>query len=68
VFLASTKNFIHRIYLTRGIYGEITLSFVDGTFRPSRWTYPDYQTAESIKFFNEARSRYMQQLKREGKK
>ncbi|MDA0836503.1 MAG: DUF4416 family protein [Planctomycetota bacterium] len=68
LFLATTKNYVHRIYLTRGIYGEITLQFIDGTFRPSRWTYPDYKAAESIKFFNEARARYMQQLKREGKK
>ncbi|MDP6359603.1 MAG: DUF4416 family protein [Planctomycetota bacterium] len=66
LFLATTKNFTHRIYLAQGIYGEVTLQYVEGTFRPFEWTYPDYRAAGTIKFFNDARARYIQQLKRQG--
>ena len=65
VFLATTKNYSHRMYLGQGIYGEVTLHFHKGSFEPWPWTYPDYGTAGYIKFFNEARARYLQQLKRE---
>jgi len=66
VFLATTKNYSHRMYLGMGIYGEVTLHFQNGSFAPWPWTYPDYQTPRYIKFFNEVRARYLQQLRREG--
>ncbi|MDH5202286.1 MAG: DUF4416 family protein, partial [Nitrospirota bacterium] len=31
IVLASTKNYAHRIYLGKGIYGEVTLIFQNGT-------------------------------------
>lgn len=54
--LFTTKNYTHRIYLRDGIYGEVTLFYRDGTYRPWEWTYPDYKTKEYIEFFNSARS------------
>lgn len=45
--LATTKNRGHRIPLSDGIYGELTLLFVRGAFRPLPWTYADYRS-ESV--------------------
>ena len=44
--LASTKNFAHRIYLGKGIYGEITLLWQDKAYKTLDWTFPDYKTKE----------------------
>ena len=41
--LASTKDYTHRLYLSDGIYAEITLEFHKGRFHPGRWTFPDYK-------------------------
>lgn len=61
--LASTKDYSHRIYLNKGIFAEITLSFQDKSFRPLEWTYPDYRTAEYISIFNHLRDVYSGQIK-----
>jgi len=65
--LASTKDFSHRIYLGKGIYGEVTLIYhrKEG-FSPLPWTYPDYRTSLYQKFFFEVRKLYQRDLK-EGK-
>jgi hypothetical protein len=55
LILASTKNYSHRIYLGKGIYGEVSLIYQDKTFNPLGWTYPDYREATALKFFNRAR-------------
>ena len=44
--LATTKDYIHRIYLDKGIFAEITLYFRDNAFWPGEWTYRDYKTKE----------------------
>ena len=61
--LATGKNYTHRIYLSRGIYGDLTLVFNKGTFKPLEWTYRDYSDAESIEFFNNEREKYKNQLR-----
>ena len=53
--LLTTKDYIHRLYLGKGIFAESTLFFQDGTFNPWPWTYPDYASRELISFFNEVR-------------
>jgi len=63
IVLASTKDFSHRLYLGRGIYGEVTLLFRHKRFEPLPWTYPDYRTEAYQQFFHELRARYMAQLK-----
>ena len=59
IVLATTKDHQHRLYITQGIYEEVTLRFRAGTFRPWAWTYPDYRTKRYIKIFNKIRERYI---------
>lgn len=61
--LATTKDSGHRVYLSRGIYGEATLRFVRGSFVPFEWTYPDYRSAEYVEFLNRVREVYQRQIK-----
>jgi len=56
--LASTKDYAHRIYLGKGIFAEITLSFRGDSFSRNDWTYPDYCTKEYIDIFNQIRKLY----------
>jgi hypothetical protein len=44
--LATTKARPHRIPLGGGIYGELTLMFEAGDYRPLPWTYPDWASEE----------------------
>lgn len=62
--LATTKNWGHRPYLTKGIYAELTYIFRKGTFTPLEWTYPDYRTKEVVAIFNEWRKGYVEDLAR----
>ncbi|MBU4561509.1 DUF4416 family protein [bacterium] len=61
--LATTKDYQHRIYYGKGIYGEVTLRYKKKSFIPWEWTYPDYRTEEYIEIFNHIRKIYMEQLK-----
>jgi hypothetical protein len=61
--LATGKNYVHRIYLSKGIYADLTLIFKRGSFTPLEWTYPDYADPEVIGFFNGVRKQYMDQLR-----
>jgi len=63
--LATGKNYIHRIYLKKGIYADLTLVFHAGTFKPLAWTYPDYADEKVIAYFNMARNGYLQHLREE---
>ena len=60
--LASTKDHAHRIYLSDGIYAEITLRYYHKTFQPWEWTYPDYRLPTYINIFNHIRTIYREQL------
>jgi len=61
--LASTKDGAARIYLSQGIYAEITLKYVKKSFRPLEWTYRNYKTDLFIVFLNKVREKYKKQLK-----
>ncbi|MDP2938893.1 MAG: DUF4416 family protein [Candidatus Omnitrophota bacterium] len=61
--LATTKDFAHRIYLSMGIFAELTLNFRGNSFAACEWTYPDYKTQEYIQIFNQIRLNYLRQLK-----
>ena len=37
--LATGKNYTHRIYLSKGIYADLTLVFHQGSFQTLAWTY-----------------------------
>ena len=66
VVLASTKDFAHRLYLGKGIYGEVTLLYQKKDFRALPWTYPDYRSEAYRQFFRELRRVYMAQLAASG--
>jgi hypothetical protein len=53
--LASTKDYVHRLYLRDGIYAEITLHYQHGGWQKSPWTFPDYQRADYQAFFTACR-------------
>ncbi len=57
VVLATTKDFVHRLYIGDDIYGEVTLRYdaKQRSFKPYEHTYPDYQTQEYLDLFNAAR-------------
>jgi len=61
--LATGKNYIHRVYLGKGIYADLTLIFHSGTFMPLVWTYPDYSDEKIIACFNRLRDDYFGQLR-----
>ncbi|MDO9287396.1 MAG: DUF4416 family protein [Thermodesulfovibrionales bacterium] len=57
VVLATTKGYSHRIYLGKGIYGEVSLLYreKDRTFIPHIFTYQDYLDKNCIDMFIKAR-------------
>ena len=61
--LATGKNYTHRIYLSHGIYADLTLVFHRQSFRPLPWTYPDYADGHAIETFNKLRERYKARLR-----
>lgn len=60
--LATTKESAHRIPLTDGIYGDLTLKYEKGAFRPLPWTYPDYRSEAYLAVFADLRERLRAQL------
>lgn len=65
LILATGKNYVHRIYLSKGIYADLTLVFRKGCFEPLAWTYKDYSDPITRGYFKKIRDIYMIQ-RREG--
>lgn len=65
LFLATTKDFSHRVPLQQGIYAHLELLFGKNEIRTLNWTYPDYQTVEYQRFFLDVRKILLRQLKEE---
>jgi len=63
VCLATTKPYSHRIYLTRGIWAEVTLIYKGETYSGLEWTYPDYASEELRNVFKDIRDAYKRRLK-----
>ena len=61
--LATGKNYTHRIYLSKGVYADLTLVFHQGSFQPLPWTYRDYADPVAIGYFNSIREHYKNQLR-----
>jgi len=55
VILASTKDFSHRIYLSKGIFAEVTTIYRKEGFTKLPWTYPDYLCSTATDFILQAR-------------
>lgn len=63
VFLASCKDYYHRVYIGKGVFLENEYRYTDKNFRFWPWTYPDYQQKSYLDFFLQLRSLYHRQLK-----
>jgi hypothetical protein len=61
--LATGKNYTHRMYLSKGIYADLTLVFHQGSFQTLPWTYRDYADPVVIGYFNDVREHYKNQLR-----
>lgn len=61
--LVTGKNYIHRIYLSDGIFADLTLTFRGQSYKPLEWTYRDYGDPVTIGYFNEVRARYKTQIR-----
>src|SRR5690606_29287200 len=55
--LATGKPYTHRIYLSQGVYADLTLVFEKNSYRTLPWTYPDYAHEEKIHFLNSVRQK-----------
>ena len=58
--LASTKDHAHRIYVSDGIFAEVTLAYRDKQWQSRPWTFPDYKRHDYHGFFDECRG-YLRQ-------
>ncbi len=63
VILATTKGYSHRVYLSKGIYADLTLMYQNGTYRALEWTYPDYREEDTISIMNKWREVYKGMLR-----
>jgi len=61
--LASTKDFYHRIYVSQGIFAEVTLHYRKGAFRFFSWTYADYKDPGVLKIAEAARARLVKSIR-----
>jgi len=66
IVLASTKNYFHRILISRGIYAEVTLHYQDKRWKSFPWTFPDYGSEKYHPFFTALRENYRRQLNAAG--
>lgn len=60
--LATGKNFSHRVYLSRGIWADLTLIYHKGGWFDLPWTFPDYATSEIKGHLTRIRDLYKRDL------
>ena len=65
--LASTKDHAHRIYLSQGIFAEVTLFYRDRRWQHRDWTFADYRRADYGRFFSECRDYLHRRLREESR-
>ncbi|MFT6070242.1 MAG: hypothetical protein ACJAT2_001763 [Bacteriovoracaceae bacterium] len=63
IILGTGKIYGHRPYLGKGVYADLNLLYISGTYSPLEWTYPDYKENEVISFFNHTRIELHESLK-----
>lgn len=61
--LATCKNRSHRIPLSKGVYGEVTLIYQDKDFQRLPWTYADYSADDIREILRDFRLKYKAMLK-----
>ena len=63
LILTSKKERPHRIYLSRGVFAEVTLLFGRKSCINLPWTFPDYKTDIVCNFLIKVRRKYLEQIK-----
>ena len=61
--LASTKDFYHRVYLSQGIFAEVTLHYRKGKYRFFSWTFPDYREPGFLEFLEKVRAKHVKTVR-----
>lgn len=56
VVLASAKELPHRLYIGKGMFGDVVLTFKDNEFHHSDHTFPDYKSQAVKDFLKKWRS------------
>lgn len=62
VLLVSGKDFSHRVYIGKGIYGEVTLVYSGNDYQILPYTYPDFKFKEYQDLFKKARRLYRSEM------
>lgn len=65
--LASGKNYSHRIYLSEGVYADLTLIYHQGGFQQLPWTYPDYADRPMLRVLERIRHKYVLDMKKDNR-
>jgi hypothetical protein len=47
------------VYLSQGIFAEVTLHYRKGIYRFFSWTFPDYREPVFLEFLQRVRARYI---------
>jgi hypothetical protein len=61
VVLASGKFGGQKIYLSQGIYADMTLRYIQGKFHPTDTAFPDFKSGQYVNFFMTIRQIYKKQ-------
>jgi hypothetical protein len=59
LILATGKPYSHRIYLSLGVWADLTLMYQAGTYSGLPWSYADYTHKEKIQYFNTLRKKLL---------
>lgn len=65
--LASTKDHAHRIYLSDGIFAEVTLYYSQRRWQVREWTFADYRRDDYQAFFTQCREYFRQHIRPEAR-
>jgi len=63
IVVASAKELSHRMFIGKGIFGDIQLIFKNNNFSPLPTTFADYRQEKIINLFNVIRQKYLSQLR-----
>ncbi len=63
LFMATTKDFAHRVPLRDGIYAHLELLFTKSGIKYLDWTYPDFRQEEYAAFFMGIRRIFLSRIR-----
>jgi Domain of unknown function (DUF4416) len=66
VVLASFKERPTKLYLERGVWADLTLTFADGAWHPLPWSFPDFRDGRYDAELLALRERYKARLRERG--